>query len=119
MVTRAQALWVFLFALAASLPDNSIGLFLKFFFPQMPVVGGLISSTLVAALMYIGLVPAPRLGAGMLYTVVLLAVAIVTSSFGQPGIYKLLIGVILGAYLDISLFLLRYRRFAYLFAVST
>ncbi len=119
LLTRAQIIWVVLFGLAAALPDNSIGLILKFFVPQVPLIGGLFSSMFVGALLYIGLYMAPKLGSGILYMLMFMSIAVVTPSFGTPGLYKLWIALGLGIYIELVLLLGRYSRIAYFVCVAT
>lgn len=78
-----------------------------------PLVGGLINTLFLAALLVICLLTLRKFGTATLIMFVLSVLAIPTATFGPPGIYKIAVALFLGLFADTLLYLGKYKKGTY------
>ena len=96
--------------------ENTLGLILLV--TGIPLAGGLISAVFDAALIFLGIFLVPRKLAAFFFAFGLLLFSVITPSFGPPGFYKLLIGIMLGGITEIFLVFLGRKAWAYIVTVA-
>ena len=79
----------------------------------IPLSGGIISVIVIGFFFSIILFTVRKFGTATLVALIYTALASPTASFGPPGFYKLIIGLVLGLLLDFIIYAGRYKKFAY------
>ncbi|WP_319779058.1 hypothetical protein [Maridesulfovibrio sp.] len=79
----------------------------------MPLVGGLASGLVNAFVLIIGVKFVNRAWAAMIISLVICSLSVPTVIFGPPGIYKIVLGLILGLLFELFMSLTRYSKFSY------
>lgn len=78
-----------------------------------PLVGGLINTLFLAALLVICLLTLRKFGTATLIMFILSVLAIPTATFGPPGIYKIAVALFLGIFADTLLYIGKYKKGSY------
>jgi hypothetical protein len=106
-INGRDALFVAMLATLSFVIENTIGLVLIPLVSGIPLIGGTLSAIPDAAIVFLGAFLIPRRGAILLFATILLTLSTVTVSFGPPGIYKILIGLMLGLLFELLLVISR------------
>ena len=83
----------------------------------IPLSGGIISVVVIGFFYSIILFSVKKFGTATLVALIYTALASPTASFGPPGAYKLIIGLVLGLLVDIVLYFGNYKKFMYYIAI--
>jgi hypothetical protein len=116
-INSRDAIAIALMSVASFVIETTLGLVLLPFIP-FPLMGGLLSAFFDSILIFTAIFLVPRLGAPLLFGVLLLTMSTVTPSFGPIGAYKVLIGIGLGVALEVLLLVLGRGKSAYVVATA-
>lgn len=83
----------------------------------IPLSGGIISCVFIAFIYILILLVVKKFGTATLVALIYTTLASPTSSFGSPGAYKILVGLVLGLLVDLVLYAGRYKKWVYYLAV--
>lgn len=98
--------------------ETTLGLIITPLSP-IPLLGGLVSGLFDAVLIFLAVYLVPRIGAPIFFATILLALSTVTPSFGPVGAYKIVIGIALGATIELLLLIIGRTAVSYMIAVAT
>lgn len=101
VIDQGDVLALVLMSLISFVIQNTIGLFLLPLV-SIPLVGGFISGWVDAIVIFLAIYIVPRRGACLLFAMLILTLSTVTPSFGPPGWYKILIGLMLGGAMELT-----------------
>ena len=116
-IDTRDAVVLAMFSVLSFLIETTLGLIL-YAFSAIPLAGGMVSGIFDAILIFLGVFLVPRRGAALLFSLLLLTMSTVTPSFGPPGLYKVAIGVGLGAAIEVVLMIVGRSIKAYVFATG-
>lgn len=117
-IDLGDAVAIAMMALASFLIETTLGLLILPFIP-IPLMGGLVSVVVDAALIFIAYYLVPRRGQPLLFAVLLLTMSTVTPSFGPVGLYKIFIGIGLGLTLELLLLIIGRNAVTGIIATAT
>jgi hypothetical protein len=83
----------------------------------IPLSGGIISLIFISFIYVTILLTVRKFGTATLIALIYTALASPTSSFGPPGFYKIMIGVVLGLVVDIILSYGKYKKWAFYLSI--
>jgi hypothetical protein len=78
-----------------------------------PLIGGLALNIIFSFIVATALLVVRKFGAASLMVLIYAGFSIPTTNFGPPGVYKLLMGLIVGIIIDVILFYANYKKVAY------
>lgn len=84
----------------------------------IPGVGLLIDTIILIAIAVVGAKIVPKFGVFTIWALIYSVLAIPTNIIGPPGIYKIVIGLVLGLLGDVILFLFRYKNLGYYLSLT-
>lgn len=84
----------------------------------IPLTGGILNGIIVGAMITIGIKGVDKFGAATLIWFVFTIFAIPTITFGPPGWYKVIVGLISGIIWDILISLFKRSKFGYIFSAG-
>jgi len=116
-INLRDAIVLGMFSVLSFLIETTLGLIL-YAFASIPLAGGIVSGLFDAILIFLAAYLVPRRGAALLFAVLLLSMSTVTPSFGPPGVYKIVIGIALGAAVEAILLVLGRSVWVYIFATG-
>jgi len=102
-INRIDSVFIAIVAGLSFILENSLGLILFPLASSVPLIGGTLSAIPDATIIFLGAYLVPRRGAVLLFATLLLTLSVVTPSFGPPGFYKVLIGIVLGGVFELVL----------------
>lgn len=84
----------------------------------IPLTGGILNGVVVGAMITIGIKGVDKFGAATLIWFVFTIFAIPTITFGPPGWYKVIVGIISGFVWDLVISLFKRSKFGYIFSAG-
>lgn len=83
-----------------------------------PLIGGLALNIVFSFIMATALLIIRKPGTASLLVLIYSALSVPTANFGPPGIYKIIMGLIMGIIVDIVLYYGKYKKLAYYFGIG-
>jgi len=80
----------------------------------IPLMGGLVHGIITGIVLTAGLKSVPKFGAAVVIWIVFSVLAIPTITLGTPGVYKVVVGIVVGLIWDIVIILFRRRDIGYI-----
>lgn len=84
----------------------------------IPLTGGILNGIIVGAMITIGIKGVDKFGAATLIWFVFTIFAIPTITFGPPGWYKVIVGIVSGLIWDLVISIFKRRKFGYIFSAG-